>query len=245
MDYNQPYEKLALIYDRLMDHVDYEMWSDYIIKLTKKTAENITSVADLACGTGNFLIYFKKFFPFVVGCDLSETMIRQAFHKALLKRVPLFISDVQDIALPNKCVNMAVLLYDSLNYLTETTVLHRAIAEINRILTDGGLFIFDIVSKKHCLTYYADFHENEYWGDTGYSRYSHFDQKTGYQTNDFRIVLNGFTYKERHVQKIYTIDYLVSVLQQNSLRVINVFEEFSFEKVTEKAERMHFLCQKK
>jgi SAM-dependent methyltransferase len=245
MDYNQPYEKLGLIYDRLMEHVDYKMWSEYIVRLTKNIAGSVGSVADLACGTGNFLIYFKNTFPFVAGCDLSEVMIQQACQKRELKGVPLFISDIQHIALPNKCVNLAVLLYDSLNYLTEAAALNRAMAETNRILTDNGLFIFDIVSEKHCLKYYADYHENEYWGSTGYSRYSHFDQKEGFQYNDFRIVLNGFSFRERHVQKIYAIEYLASVLQQNSFKVINIFEEFSFEKVTEKTERMHFLCQKK
>ena len=244
MEDNKPYEKLALIYDRLMEHVDYQMWSDYVIQLTKPVAKGLLSVADLACGTGNFLPYFKKHFPFVFGCDISETMIQQASQKAGLKKIPLFVNDIRHTALPNKCVNLAVFLYDSLNYLTETEMLWKAMAEVNRILADNGLFVFDIVSEQHCLNYYADYHENEYWGSNGYARHSHYDQKKRIQYTDFRIIVNGFTFRESHIQKIYSTEQLVNVLHENSLRVINIFEEFSFENVTAKTERIHFVCQK-
>jgi len=153
----------------------------------------------------------------VFGCDSSGAMIGQACKKNDLRKIPFFINDIRNIALPNKCVDVAVLLYDSLNYLLDEEALMTAIAEIYRILAGSGLFIFDIVSEKHCLHYYADYQENEYWGQAGYSRHSYFNQDLSRQYNDFRIVLNGFTYKERHVQQIYATDYLVDILQANSL----------------------------
>jgi ubiquinone/menaquinone biosynthesis C-methylase UbiE len=244
MKNNKPYEKLALIYDQLMNHVDYEMWSLYVINLMDKFDTNIHSVADLACGTGNFLPFLKKRYPHIYGCDLSEAMVRQATKKRELRSVPIFISDVCSISLHDNCVNAALLLYDSLNYLLDLSALNKAISEVKRILKPSGLFIFDVVSEKHCKKYYADFHENEFWHRTGYSRHSYFDEGKGYQYNDFRIILDGFTYSERHVQKIYATSILIDTLQSHSLEIIDILEEFSFEKAKDTTERMHFLCQK-
>jgi ubiquinone/menaquinone biosynthesis C-methylase UbiE len=244
MEYCKPYEKLALIYDRLMAHVDYKLWSEYVTNLITESENKATSIADLACGTGNFLVFLRKHFPFVYGCDYSENMVRQARAKTKLQGIPLFVCNIGDLALSNRCVDVVVLLYDSLNYLTDAGALGKAFSEISRILTPGGLFIFDIVSEQHCLQYYADYQENEYWGSTGYSRHSYFDQAKGYQYSDFRIVVDGFTFRERHVQKIYSVNDLSSMLKKNSLEIINIYEEFSFETASEKAERMHFLCQK-
>jgi ubiquinone/menaquinone biosynthesis C-methylase UbiE len=243
--HHKPYEKLAVIYDQLMDHVDYRTWSHYILNLIARANIKVHTAVDLACGTGNFLVHLCKSFPDLHGCDLSEAMIREARKKRELDKITIFINDARFIALQNTSMNAVLLLYDSLNYLTDVSMLNKTLSEIYRILTPGGLFIFDVVSEKHCSKYFADYHENEFWHQAGYSRHSFFDQKKSIQYNNFRIIINGITYLEQHIQKVYSTDFLVHSLQANSLEVVDIFEEFSFEKVKETTERMHFLCQKR
>jgi ubiquinone/menaquinone biosynthesis C-methylase UbiE len=244
MNQYKPYEKLAQIYDRLMEHVDYGMWSNYINRLICGAGTQVRSVADLACGTGNFLTHLRSRFPIMYGCDLAEAMIREARIKKELKGIPLFICDLQSIAMQDAKVDAAILLYDSLNYLVDEVALQKSLSEIHRILKPDGLFLFDIISQEHCLNYFADYHENEYWENEGYSRHSFFDQKKGIQHNHFRIIIDGFTYLEKHIQRIYKTDFLLDILNRCSFLTLKIFEEFSFEEANDSSGRMHFLCQK-
>ena len=244
MNQQKPYEKLARIYDRLMEHVDYGMWSNYINRLIGSTDTKVQSVADLACGTGNFLNHLRSKFPVMYGCDLSEAMIREARIKKELQGIPLFICNLQSIAMQDAKVDAAILLYDSLNYLVDEVALQKSLSEIYRILKPEGLFVFDIVTQDHCLNYYADYYENEYWENAGYLRHSFFDQKRGLQHNHFRIIIDGFTYVEKHIQRIYKTDFILDILNRCSFLTLKMLEEFSFEEANDSSERLHFLCKK-
>jgi len=235
-----PYEKLACIYDQLMDHVDYKNWALYILKLVDHLGLDIQSVIDLSCGTGTFLSHFKNSIGKSYGCDQSISMITQAKQKHT--QASLFTNDIRIMALKDKTVDCALLLYDSLNYITNKDDLNSTLKEVHRILLPGGLFVFDIVSESHCKEYYADYHESEYWNDRGYTRHSYFNQKEGLQINEFRIVLNGRTYFEKHLQRVYSFEYLNKVLAEHSFEIVNIFNEFSLDNVDNESGRMHFVC---
>jgi SAM-dependent methyltransferase len=180
--------------------------------------------------------------PFVFGSDFSKEMISEAMKKKFAETGNLFVNDIQNIALKDCRFDCALLLYDSLNYLLDESALNNALHEIQRILKNNGLFIFDVVSEEHCIEHYGDFHESEYWENDGYSRHSFYDSRNGYQFNEFRIVIRGETYIEKHKQKIYTIEHLKSVLFKNSFDIIGIYDDFSNEYHNNDSGRLHFLC---
>jgi ubiquinone/menaquinone biosynthesis C-methylase UbiE len=238
-----PYKKLAIIYDQLMDHVDYEQWSVYILDLLHRLKFNVHSIIDLSCGTANLVTHLEGIVTTIYGCDQSISMIDQAKQKHT--NVPVFVNDIRTIALKNDMVDCALFLYDSLNYITEIENLETALREVHRILFKGGIFIFDIVSESHCKEYYADYHESEYWNDMGYSRHSYYSQEKGMQYNEFRIVINGRTYVEKHSQRIFSLEFLNDILSEHSFEIVNIFDEFSFEKANKESGRLHFVCKTK
>jgi len=242
MKTNEPYSKLALIYDRLMDHVDYHQWSKYILDLIHRSSREVNSLIDLSCGTGSILSYLNQSIKKVYGSDRSKEMIFAARKKKLADVGGIFINDLKHLAIKDNCFDCALVLYDSLNYLTDNDSLRRSLIEIHRILKNGGIFIFDIVSEDHCRQHYGDFHESEYWEDDGYCRHSFYDSKNNCQYNEFRIVIKGQTYLEKHQQKIYGIDYLKSVLEELSFGVIGIFDDFSNDDSEGDSGRNHFLC---
>lgn len=148
------------------------------------------------------------------------------------------------MAIKDDCFDCALFLYDSLNYLIDDISLENSLKEIHRILKKGGIFIFDVVSENHCIEHYGDFHESEYWDDEGYSRHSFYDPTNGYQFNDFRIVIKGETFIEKHQQKVYRIDYLRSALNKKSFKIIGTYNDFSYEEANSSPGRIHFLCTK-
>ena len=78
-----PYDKLSLIYDRLMDHVDYKFWSSYIRSFFRYADIKVKNVLDISCGTGNLLTYLVKTKYNFTGCDVSKDMLREATRKKL------------------------------------------------------------------------------------------------------------------------------------------------------------------
>ena len=226
-----------------MDHVDYKNWAKYILDLIDKSDLKVQSIIDLSCGTGTLIPYFDGVIDKTWGCDQSKPMIFRAGEKTA--DLLFFASDVRQMAIKDNSADCALLLYDSLNYIINVNDLKLTLKEIHRIIKEGGMFIFDIVSEAHCREYYRDYHESEYWNDSGYTRHSYFDQEKGIQFNDFRIVLKGKTFFEKHIQKVYSIDFLNKILCKHSFEIVNIFNEFSFERVNEKSGRMHFVCLRK
>ena len=239
-----PYNNLAYIYDRLMDHVDYRHWSEYIFTLIKTSGAQIDSLIDLSCGTGSLLIEFLGKVDTLCGCDSSIEMIKHARKKCELRKSPLFLNNVCEIAVQDTTFDCAVFLYDSLNYITADQSLIHSLSEIYRILKKDGIFIFDVVSDLHCREHYSDFYESEYWDDDGYSRHSFYDQEAAYQYNDFRIVLKGKTFIERHKQKVYTIEFLEAILQKRLFKIVGMFDDFSTKSANNNSGRIHFVCIK-
>jgi len=244
MELIKPYMKLAEIYDRLMDHVDYVNWSNYIINLIKNSGRDVGSVIDLSCGTGSLLTQLQDKIHTIFGCDNSKEMIREARKKNKLYFEVLFVNDIREMALKDDCFDCALFLYDSLNYLVDNISLENSLLEINRILKKGGLFIFDVVSENHCIEHYGDYHESEYWEDAGYSRHSFYDPQNGFQFNEFRIDIRGETYIEKHQQKVYDIDYLKRIINKNSFKIIGTYNDFSNQDTDLASGRIHFLCTK-
>jgi SAM-dependent methyltransferase len=227
-----------------MDHVDYHQWSNYILKLIHQSESNVDTLIDLSCGTGSLLPYLSKNIQMVYGCDNSMEMIDEARKKKILDPGKIFTNDIRNMAIKENCFDCALVLYDSLNYLVDDASLGNSLFEIHRILKKGGIFIFDVVSESHCMEHYRDYHESEYWGDDGYSRHSFYDPQNGYQFNEFRIVIKGQTFFEKHQQRIYDIDYLKSALDEYAFKIIGTYNDFSYDNLSENEGRIHFHCLK-
>ncbi len=79
------YEKVALIYDYLMQGVDYEGWADYIEGINRHLNFQPSRILDLACGTGAGTLALAARGYEVVGLDISWEMLEIARKKALQK----------------------------------------------------------------------------------------------------------------------------------------------------------------
>ena len=91
---------------------------------------------DVACGTGLAIEYFERHGYKSVGIDLSMPMLQIATRRA--RR--LILGDMRALPLRQKFARVTC-LYDSLNHLDE---LQPAFAAIRDVLSDDGLFLFDV-----------------------------------------------------------------------------------------------------
>jgi len=102
------------------------------------TTSNISDNLDLACGTGRFLKYAQH------GSDISKEMIKMANEKLQSKN--LSVESAQATTFRDKSFQNITCFHLMMHL--DNKVLQEILAEANRIMRKGGLFIFDIPSYK-------------------------------------------------------------------------------------------------
>ena len=150
---NRQYVFLPPYYDRLNAGVDYDGWSDAILRVLKENGVPDGSLLlDLACGTGAFSIRMAKAGYDVIGVDLSPDMLMEARDKAMREELPGILwlcQDMRSFELYGT-VGAVICCLDSLNYLLTTGDLAKCFSLVHNYLDPGGIFLFD-VSTPHRL----------------------------------------------------------------------------------------------
>ena len=75
------YEKFALIYDELIDDIDYKTWGDFINKILELKDLTPQNTLEMACGTGKLTVELSKFISNIDAFDLSSDMLSIAYNK--------------------------------------------------------------------------------------------------------------------------------------------------------------------
>ncbi len=139
------YHALAASYDRLTNDVDYEATVEFYMEILRREGVKPRTAADLACGTGSVTKLLAEKGYEVIGVDLSEEMLTEAFQKVQdMPNPPRFIcQNLRGLYLP-RGVDMAVCALDSLDYITNPDDCAEAIRRTYKALNPGGIFIFDV-----------------------------------------------------------------------------------------------------
>ena len=246
----QPYIRFAEIYDSVMRPVGYEMWADYIEELCTMYGRSPRRVLDLACGTGNTSLPFARRGYEVVGVDRSPAMLAVARAKAADEGLPVeFIQgDMRSFVLP-KPVDLAVCLFDSINYLLDPRDLAAALQAVREAVVPDGLVIFD-ANTRHRLSQVDDevlvFDEDDYclvW------RNSYDTAKEIWRADLTGFVQDGedgrFTrFVEVHEERAYDADELSWACQQGGLEVLAMFAAFGFTPAASDTSRIYVVAKR-
>jgi len=237
-----PYQHIAEFYDRLMSHVNYKIWAEYIIECFQKFGNDIHTVLDGGCGTGSLIYELKRRGFRVAGFDLSFPMIRRARSKGL-KNVWQ-----GDLCQPAACNGWdgVICLYDTIHYLTETDI-QPFFNRLAGMVRPGGIMIFDTVTEHHVRQYWADYTEKGEEGECRYIRRCWYDASVRCQHTEFRISSKkgAQMFREHHRQWIYPFSYLIKQAEYSGFEVRGVFDEFNFEPGDERSDRIHVVLYRR
>ncbi len=243
-----PYSALAAIYDQVMDHVNYRRWALYVLKLARLHGESPHRVLELSCGTGNLAQELCFHGMHVLACDASVAMIKRAVAKTYQPphQALFWCSDMRRIAL-RRPVDMALSLYDSMNYLLEERDWIETMRQIYHHLKPAGLFIFDVSTLHNSQETFAGYRHEERLSEGVYHRECYFDAGNHIQYNYFNIRLHGNatnTYSEIHRQRIRALEEVTSLISRTPFRLVASYSDFTLRPGSEKADRVHFVIQK-
>lgn len=240
------FTEIAKYYDELMAGVPYQLWVEYIEGLLERVEFKPETILDVACGTGNVSEILSERGYNVTGADIAPDMIAAA--KAKHSRVDYFISDMAELDLGRK-FDLAISLFDSLNYITDVDHLAKAINRVGEHVADGGYFIFD-VNTIYALAHH--FFDQANLASEHYLHYiwsSEYDHATRICTVNmtFEVLDNGESrqFKETHIQRGHTLEELSQMLADANFEVVDVFHAYRFRKPTRRTDRVFYIARKK
>ena len=249
------YETLAVMYDALMDDVDYEAWADYIDRMLKKHGCPGKRLLDLGCGTGNISIPLAQKGYQVTGVDLSEEMLAVAREKSDERHLHIdwHRQDITSLNLVDEAgedlvFDAVIATFDVFNHLTEPEELQMLFHALNPLLADEGVLLFDVQTPYKLQEYLGNHIFTLHRDDVEYMWENHFDEESQICTMEITFFLkqdNGLYRRETMTQeeRVYDLDLLRMWLKYSDFEVAGVYGELSEDDVADEAHRAVFVAK--
>lgn len=247
----EQYTNFAKVYDLFMDNVPYDKWVEQIKDILYK--ENIKDglICDLGCGTGAITERLANLGYDMIGIDNSYDMLDVAMEKKYASGhdILYLCQDMREFELYGT-VRAIISRCDSLNYIRELSELKEVFAWVNNYLDPDGLFIFDMNTEYKYQNILGDNTFAEVREQASFIWENTYDSDkriNEYDLNLF-IKLEGDNYKrfeERHVQKAYTFDEILSAIDSSNMVLEKYLDADTYGDVSEKTERILFVAREK
>lgn len=235
-----PYKLVARIYDHLMRTISYHEWGKYIADLKEFYFSEAESFLEIAAGSGKLAFYLSKIFPNLILLDISQSMLSCINNDQ--KRV---CADMTHIPLKGK-FDFIYSTFDSINYLMDEKSLTSYFNEVNRILSDNGIFTFDASLENNSLKNVARLNRKGKFRNILYMQKSKYNFTDKIHSNKFKVKLeNGEIFEEVHSQKIYDFELYFELAENAGLYVVDCFDAFTFEDANGESERIQFIMKRR
>ncbi len=243
------YSDFALLYDELMNDIDYEKWFHYIESIFEKYNKKPKTILEMACGTGNLTEFFCKSNYKVTCFDLSEDMLTVAYDKlSSYRNVKILKQDMTDLSLGDNKFDIVISACDSINYITDSEDLLKVFNNAYDHLEEGGLFIFDINSYYKLKNIIGENIFIEDTDDIFYIWDNEFieDEEICNFYLTFFVKENGHynRFDEMHRERAYRNTEVIEKLKESNFKNINMYDSFNFNEVKDDSDRVFFVAVK-
>lgn len=232
-----------------MEDYDYERWTQYLENVLTRRNIRPKTIADLACGTGNFTTRLAKKGYNIIGIDSSEDMLNVAKEKSLAMglSIPFIHQDMRNLSL-HRSVDIVTCMCDGFNYILSDYDLMSALQKIYNSLNRGGALIFDISSYYKLENVLGDNLMADASQDISLIWFNHFDKKDAICRMDLTFfVRRGDRYirfDETHYQRAHKLEDVINTLREIGFTNIEVYTPFTFETPKADDHRWVFVAEK-
>lgn len=236
---HKAYSLVSEIYPNLMNEVSYKSWAKYLIRITKSYIQTDSRILELASGSCQLSKILSRDYPNIICTDLSFNMISKG--NCDLK----IVCDMTKIPF-NSNFGMILCTFDSVNYLLTKKKLLNLFQEVNRLLSDEGIFTFDASLEKNSYVHQKNSKSKGKIGNFSYRRKSRYDAEQRIHYNEFLITdNNGKQFVEIHKQKIFSFETYFDLLDIAGLFVVKCYEAFTLKNGSPESDRVQFIVKKK
>jgi len=141
-----PFNKSAKYYDYIHFTKNYRREARFLSTIAIdwcKTTKSLKQMRllDLGCGTGNHLLYLKKYFGECFGIEGSAYMLDMARRKGL----GVFKGSIDYAKFDN--FDVIIAMFHSINYIDRPAILLATFKNVRKGLSEGGVFIFEVLNR--------------------------------------------------------------------------------------------------
>ena len=237
------YTNLAEWFEYLNDDCGYENWSQYLI--LKLKSYPLSCGLDIGCGGGWFTRAFTKSGYQMTGLDISPQMLDFAQNKALQEGVrgEYLLGDITAMKLPRR-FDFATAINDCINYIPKNKI-NTAFKNISGALKKGGIFLFDISSKRKFERKIANTVSADDREDITYLSFNQVEGDRAIMDVTLFIKRADGAFERRdetHTQYIYEEEEMKAALEKNGFSLVSVEGHLGEDKNT--SDRLCFLAKK-
>lgn len=247
-----PYDTLAVIYDAVMDHVDYDRWARYVKACLDTHAASVTSILELGGGTGSLAVRLQPMGAYdYVLTDGSAAMVRQARAKVASAGIDAiecteasFTQVTLDDLGRDPPFDAVVLVYDGLNYLTSTDAVAACFERVAEVLRPGGIAVIDHATPANSEDHDVEFTDRGTAEGTSYVRHSVYDASDHLHRTTFELVHGGRRVREEHVQRTYRPRTIARLVHESPLQVRAAYDGFTLRPAHDRSHRVHWVLER-
>lgn len=242
----EAYTAFAKVYDRFMKNVPYDKWGTFIDNVISKfgiskpsrseedvLAQERNLILDMGCGTGILTrILYDKGYD-LIGVDLSQEMLDEAYSKCTGENerdIMYICQDMCELDLYST-VGTVISTCDSVNYLLENEEVNKCFEGVHKYLYPGGLFVFDFntVHKYRDVIGECTIAEND--EDCSFIWDNYYDEEDDINEYDLTLFIkeNGSDLYERHTETHYQRGYteceMYDFLNKSGFKIIGMIDE--------------------
>jgi SAM-dependent methyltransferase len=241
------FNAVAPYYDEIMSVVPYRQWVQYLRRILKRRGWQPQTVLDVACGTGTVALLLAEEGISVTGIDLAPGMIEAARRKARQTRLPVDFLVADATALDfAPTFDLAISLFDSLNYILSTRGFRDALASVHGSLRPGGGFVFDLNSE-YALEKNL-FSQDNLWDKTADVKHiwrAHYNARTRVATIDMEFFLSdGRVFHEVHKERAHRHADVLTFLAETGFEVLDTYDAYTFLPPGRRSERIFYVARK-
>ena len=235
-----PYEKVSNIYDGLMQKLDYESWSNYILLIAEDNLSTDSKILELGSGNCKMANIIVGKYQNYIATDISISMLRASNVNGFSK----ICCDMSLLPFKIK-FDFIFSAFDSINYILKKKSLFNLFKEVKQLLRDDGIFTFDVSLEENSVNFIiSKTIEGQYNGNS-YRMVSKYNKRTRIHSNNFYIWNKaGEKFKEMHKEKIYNIDTYFELSEKAGLQTVECYDCFDFSDVNSKSKRAQFVMRK-
>jgi SAM-dependent methyltransferase len=213
----------------------------------------VSSVLDLACGTGTLTCLLAQRGYDMIGTDRSEEMLSMAFEKAIAHDKtqdrnprPLFLCQTMEELDLYGTVDAAVCSLDGINYV-KPDLLNRVFHRVRLFLEPGGVFIFDVNTpeKLKSLNGQIFLDETEDVFCVWRAEYDNEASACIYGMDIFeKSGMHWTRSREEHTEYTYEIADLATMLHDAGFEEIKIFGDLTLNPPADNEQRVFISVQK-
>lgn len=238
----EPYTDIAPVYDYLLRHVDYQEWYEYIVSIMKHYVDAPELILELGCGTGRFGSKFSNDGYTIYGIDKSIDMLRVAKTRAFLN-FRILCADITRFSLSKK-MDFIFSVHDTVNYLLQPADIVNMFRCVRETMHDGSVFMFDITTE-HNIYENFDGKTSQYPLRNGSVEWSNtYDRVKRMVASTLRFSRSGRTTEEVHLQRIYAVDEMKALTEQNGFRILDICGDYTVDSPRSNSIMINFITRK-